>query len=94
MFFDGMALGLLAPLGALVVARGEVWKKVVGGLVVVGLIRVAGYYGFYAELAFVYVHNLVAVLLWWWWRERAGWWHWLPLGMFWGGDGGDCVWGV
>jgi hypothetical protein len=46
------------------------------------LFAAAQWAGWFADLAFVHLHNLVGVILWWAWRSRKGRLHWLPLAIF------------
>jgi hypothetical protein len=78
---DSMAMGLLASLGAVAVARADLRRKLAAAFIIVGLMRLSAFAGHYADLGFVYAHNLIAVWLWWAWRPRKTRWHWLPLSM-------------
>jgi hypothetical protein len=82
-----MAMGLLAAVGAAAVARAAPLRRLGAALVALGLVRLSAYFGMYADLAFVYGHNVVAVWLWWAWRRRRTRWHWLPLSMIGVGSG-------
>lgn len=86
----GLGAGMPAGLGAVLAtllwaegARGAVWRRVLGALLVAPLL-VWGYFrGFYEqELILAHGHNLVAVGLWWLWRPRRGALHALPVALF------------
>jgi hypothetical protein len=79
---EGLDVGLMAVAFAFALARGPVWKKMVG-LGGVSLAATAvDQYGFMADVFFAHLHNVIAVLLWWVWRRRGGRLHWGVLALY------------
>ncbi|HUB07483.1 MAG TPA: hypothetical protein VMB50_10805 [Myxococcales bacterium] len=76
-----VAVGLTAVLGALVVARTDPWKRLLGLALWAAATSAALSHARLAGFAFAHAHNLVALALWWFWRPRRGRWHWLVLGL-------------
>ncbi|MBI5512564.1 MAG: hypothetical protein HY909_02285 [Deltaproteobacteria bacterium] len=76
----GVSAALAGAALAALLARGAVLRKVLVALVPAGLAALAWNDRHLADLAFVHLHNAVAVGLWLSWRRRAGWWHLVPLG--------------
>lgn len=76
----GTWVGLLAPAGAALVARGASggrrFATLAAAIFLAALAREGGYA---ADVAFAHLHNLAAILLWWGWRRRERWLHIAPL---------------
>jgi hypothetical protein len=80
---DDSRLGLLALPGAAVGARGTPIRKLVGGLLGLGLVGLAVAAGrFDTGMALAHGHNLVAMGIFLLWRRRTSWWHWAPVAAF------------
>jgi hypothetical protein len=86
---SGLGFGLRGALagagGALLFSRATAARRAIGLAVLGGLLAVAQWAGFFADLVFAHAHNVVGVLLWWAWRRRETRLHWLPLLIFAGG---------
>jgi hypothetical protein len=82
MLGQGLDVGLMALAFAFALARGPIWKRMLGlGAVAIAASAIATY-GFVADVVFAHLHNVVAVLLWWAWRKRAGRLHWVVLALY------------
>lgn len=78
----GLLYGLLASLGALLVARASLWRRMLGALCLAPFLYWAWWEGPFANLAFAHLHNFIAVGLWLWWRPRGGRLYVWPLAFF------------
>lgn len=67
----GVAWGLVAAGGAVLVSTAPTRKKAVGALLLGGLAALTAAGGDMSILVFAYAHNLIAVALWWAWRPRT-----------------------
>jgi hypothetical protein len=77
-----MTWGLVGAAGALVCARGPVWRKLLGLALVVPLAFASHTYAFLAAVLFAHAHNFIGVALFWSWRRREGRLHAIPLAVF------------
>jgi hypothetical protein len=78
----GVLAGLVGCAGALVVARTDFRRRVLGLLCVAALTWAAVLAGPLADLCFAHLHNFLAVAFLWLWRPRARKLHALPLTLF------------
>ena len=78
----GLDIGLMAVAFAFALAQGPVWKKITGLLAVALAAAGIAEYGFFADVVFAHLHNVVAVLLWWAWRKRGDRLHWIVLAVY------------
>ena len=76
------AWGFGAAVGALVAARGPLWKKTLALPFVLGLVWAALEHPFLTALIFAHAHNFIGIALWWSWRDRRSKLHFLPLLVF------------
>ncbi|MBK8253443.1 MAG: hypothetical protein IPK82_12350 [Polyangiaceae bacterium] len=67
---------------ALVSSRAPAWKKAVGVSFAAAMYALCHWAGFWADLAFVHLHNFVAVGAWLLWRKRTTHLHWAFAGLF------------
>jgi hypothetical protein len=81
-FTSDTTYGLIAAAGALLCARGPMWRKLVGLAVIAPLAAVSWQAPFLAAVVFAHAHNLIGLGLWWAWRKRRGRLHWAPLAVF------------
>jgi len=83
LFGAGLRAGAIAVAGAGLAARGAAWWKraiVVGAAAALGVC--AWVYPWWSDLSFAHLHNVAAIVLWWVWRERKGFWHFVPIALF------------
>ena len=82
-FGAGLRAGAIGVAGAGLAARGASWWK---RLLVITFAAVIGFcayaYPWWTDLSFAHLHNVAAIVLWWAWRERKGFWHFVPLALF------------
>ena len=74
--------GLAGAAGALICARGPLWRKLVGLALVVPLAYLSHTHAFLAAVLFAHAHNFIGVALFWTWRRREGRLHAAPLAVF------------
>lgn len=74
--------GLVGAAGALVFARGPLWRKLVGLALIVPLAYLSHVHAFFAAVLFAHAHNFIGVALFWSWRRRDGSLHAIPLAIF------------
>jgi hypothetical protein len=86
---SGLGFGVRGALagagGALLLSRATPARRAAGIVVIGGLLALAQWAGWVADLVFAHAHNAVGVGLWWAWRRRQTRLHWLPLLLFAGG---------
>jgi MFS family permease len=78
----GVRAGLVATIGALLVARASIWVRAAGVCFAAGILIYVWPHAPMADLVFAHLHNFIAVGLWWSWRKRARLLHLLPLAAF------------
>jgi len=78
----GVRGGLVGAALALCVAKTSMTRRLVGLSIVAALFALSQRAGYYADLAFAHLHNLVAVLIWWAWRPRRTRLHLVPIALF------------
>ncbi len=71
--YHTMMIGLVATLGAVIVARGQWSRKCAVTLLVAAMGLAVWLLGDLSQLIFAHLHNFIAVALWWFWRPRTGW---------------------
>ncbi len=71
--YHPMTFGLVATLGAVMVARGQWSRKCAVTLLVAAMGLAVWLLGDLSQLIFAHLHNFIAVMLWWFWRPRTGW---------------------
>ncbi len=71
--YHPMTFGLVATLGAVIVARGQWSRKCAVTLLVAAMGLAVWLLGDLSQLIFAHLHNFIAVMLWWFWRPRTGW---------------------
>jgi len=76
------AWGFGAAVGALVGARGPLWKKLALLPIPLALVWVSLERPFWTAVIFAHAHNFIGVALFWAWRRRASKLHWIPLAAF------------
>ncbi len=81
-FGFGVRGALVGALLSVLASRGSLQNKVIGSIVCGALLALSWRSPFYADLAFVHLHNFVGVAIWLVWRKRVSRQHWLFVGMF------------
>jgi hypothetical protein len=74
--------GFAAGAGALIAARGPIWRRLAGLALVVPLIAASHLEPILAAVVFAHAHNFIGIALWWSWRRRSTRLHFLPLAIF------------
>lgn len=73
--------GFIAAALALLVARAELPRRLLGLVMIAALAGVFWSLGRLGDVLFAHLHNAVAVALWWAWRPRQSRLHWVPLAL-------------
>lgn len=74
--------GFGAALGALIGARGALWKKLLLSPAILALVWVSLAHEYLTAVVFAHAHNFIGVALFWAWRRRTGLLHAIPLVLF------------
>lgn len=67
-----MACGLAAVAAAALLSRGS-WARKLPVLALTGIALAAWQAGYFTQIVFAHLHNLIALILWWYWRPRIHW---------------------
>lgn len=78
----GVRGALVGAALALVASRAPAHRKGIGVALAAGLFGLCQWAGWYSDLAFVHLHNLVGVVIWLLWRDRVTRLHWIFTGVF------------